>query len=77
MSSKYVYFFGNGKADGRADMKALHGGKGANLAEMTNIGLPGDGGDGAHVAEPCCLRAGLGGETAALGRPQHRVAALG
>src|ERR1700683_2279545 len=37
--SKYVYFFG-GKAEGRADMKALLGGKGANLAEMTNIGLP-------------------------------------
>ena len=38
--TKYVYFFGAGKADGRADMKALLGGKGANLAEMTNIGLP-------------------------------------
>src|SRR6476659_1264063 len=38
--SKYVYFFGGGKADGKADMKALLGGKGANLAEMTNIGLP-------------------------------------
>src|SRR5579871_6099826 len=38
--AKYVYFFGNGKADGRADMKDLLGGKGANLAEMTNIGLP-------------------------------------
>ncbi len=38
--SKYVYFFGNGKSDGRADMKALLGGKGANLCEMTNIGLP-------------------------------------
>src|SRR5262245_59317069 len=37
---KYVYFFGGGKADGRADMKELLGGKGANLAEMTNIGLP-------------------------------------
>jgi pyruvate, orthophosphate dikinase len=37
---KYVYFFGAGKADGRADMKELLGGKGANLAEMTNIGLP-------------------------------------
>src|SRR5215831_13702605 len=36
----YVYFFGGGKADGRADMKDLLGGKGANLAEMTNIGLP-------------------------------------
>jgi pyruvate,orthophosphate dikinase len=40
MSTKYVYFFGGGKADGRADMKDLLGGKGANLAEMTNIGLP-------------------------------------
>src|SRR5919108_1210771 len=38
--SKYVYFFGKGQADGRADMKELLGGKGANLAEMTNIGLP-------------------------------------
>ena len=37
---KYVYFFGKGKAEGRADMKGLLGGKGANLAEMTNIGLP-------------------------------------
>jgi len=36
MSGKYVYFF----EEGRADMKALLGGKGANLAEMTNIGLP-------------------------------------
>src|SRR5438034_2734011 len=38
--SKYVYFFGSEKAEGRADMKELLGGKGANLAEMTNIGLP-------------------------------------
>ncbi len=37
---KYVYFFGNGKAEGRAEMKSLLGGKGANLAEMTNIKLP-------------------------------------
>ena len=37
---KYVYYFGNGKADGSARMKALLGGKGANLAEMTNLGLP-------------------------------------
>jgi len=40
MSSKYVYFFGNGKAEGAATMKNLLGGKGANLAEMTSIGLP-------------------------------------
>jgi pyruvate, orthophosphate dikinase len=35
-----VFFFGNGKAEGGTDMKALLGGKGANLAEMTNIGIP-------------------------------------
>ena len=37
---KYVYFFGGKEADGQADMKNLLGGKGANLAEMVNIGLP-------------------------------------
>jgi pyruvate,orthophosphate dikinase len=35
-----VFFFGDGKADGRAEMKALLGGKGANLAEMTRLGVP-------------------------------------
>ena len=40
MKAKYVYMFGGNKADGSAAMKALLGGKGANLAEMTNIGLP-------------------------------------
>src|SRR5438093_5287021 len=40
MAKKFVYFFGNGKAEGKAAMKGLLGGKGANLAEMTNIGLP-------------------------------------
>ena len=35
-----VYFFGNGRADGTKDMKAVLGGKGANLAEMTNLGVP-------------------------------------
>ncbi len=39
-SSKYVYNFGAGKADGDGSMKALLGGKGANLAEMSRIGLP-------------------------------------
>ena len=39
-SNKRVYLFGAGKTDGAADMKALLGGKGANLAEMANIGLP-------------------------------------
>jgi pyruvate,orthophosphate dikinase len=39
-STKYVYTWGAGKADGDGSMKALLGGKGANLAEMTRIGLP-------------------------------------
>ena len=37
---KYVYFFGNGKAEGTRDQRSLLGGKGANLAEMTNLGIP-------------------------------------
>src|SRR5438093_3397453 len=39
-SIKYVYTWGNKKADGDGSMKPLLGGKGANLAEMTRIGLP-------------------------------------
>ena len=39
-SQRRVYYFGDGKADGNGKMKALLGGKGANLAEMTRIGLP-------------------------------------
>src|SRR5437588_12958011 len=38
--TKYVYFFGGGKADGNGKMKDELGGKGAGLAEMTNAGLP-------------------------------------
>lgn len=38
--SKYVYSFGGGSADGKADMKNLLGGKGANLAEMSGLGVP-------------------------------------
>lgn len=38
--ARYVYYFGDGKADGGGNMKPLLGGKGANLAEMTRIGLP-------------------------------------
>jgi len=37
---KYVYLFGNGQADGKAEMKNLLGGKGANLAEMNHLGIP-------------------------------------
>jgi pyruvate, orthophosphate dikinase len=38
--NQYVYFFGNGRADGTGAMKEILGGKGAGLAEMTNIGIP-------------------------------------
>src|SRR5476651_1663453 len=38
--AKWVYSFGDGAAEGRAEMKNLLGGKGANLAEMSNLGLP-------------------------------------
>ena len=40
MPQRRVYFFGGGRADGRGEMKNLLGGKGANLAEMTNLGIP-------------------------------------
>ncbi|HEX6536312.1 MAG TPA: pyruvate, phosphate dikinase [Gemmatimonadaceae bacterium] len=57
--NQVVYFFGNGKADGTREMKALLGGKGANLAEMTNLGVPVP--PGFTIAAPVCidyLRAG-------------------
>ncbi len=40
LATKYVYAFGGGKAEGRAEMKNLLGGKGANLHEMASLGLP-------------------------------------
>ncbi|HIJ74162.1 MAG TPA: pyruvate, phosphate dikinase [Candidatus Hydrogenedentes bacterium] len=40
MAKKNVYFFGGGKAEGKADMRNLLGGKGANLAEMSSLGIP-------------------------------------
>ena len=38
--AKWVYVFGDGKAEGKGDMRNLLGGKGAGLAEMANLGLP-------------------------------------
>ena len=38
--TKYVYFFGGGKAEGSSLMRNLLGGKGCELAEMTNLGIP-------------------------------------
>src|SRR5688500_2788823 len=40
VAAKYVYHFGDGHADGSADMRNLLGGKGAGLAAMTNLGIP-------------------------------------
>ncbi len=40
LQKKYVYYFGDGKAEGTGAMKDLLGGKGAGLAEMTNLGIP-------------------------------------
>ncbi|MEE8382902.1 MAG: PEP/pyruvate-binding domain-containing protein, partial [Thermodesulfobacteriota bacterium] len=40
MAHKYVYLFGGGEAEGKAEMKELLGGKGANLAEMSNLNIP-------------------------------------
>src|SRR5687768_6313241 len=40
MAQRWVYFFGGGGADGSREQKSLLGGKGANLAEMTRIGVP-------------------------------------
>jgi len=52
MAKKYVYYFGNKKAEGEASMKNLLGGKGANLAEMVNLGLPVP--SGLTVTTECC-----------------------
>jgi len=52
MKQKYVYYFGGKKADGKANMKNLLGGKGANLAEMVNLGLPVPA--GLTISTECC-----------------------
>ncbi|HSA56361.1 MAG TPA: pyruvate, phosphate dikinase [Gemmatimonadaceae bacterium] len=59
-----VYFFGNGKADGTREMKSVLGSKGANLAEMTNLGVPVP--PGFTIASSACieyLRTGTYGDT--------------
>src|SRR5690242_1473782 len=50
---KRVYFFGGGRAEGTKDMKSILGGKGANLAEMTNLGVPVP--PGFTIACECCI----------------------
>ena len=51
-ATKHVYFFGNGKAEGKPEQKELLGGKGAGLAQMTRIGLPVPG--GFTITTECC-----------------------
>ena len=50
--AKWVYSFGDGKAEGRAEMRNLLGGKGANLAEMSALGLPVP--PGFTITTECC-----------------------
>ena len=56
---KQVYFFGNGRAEGTKEMRLILGGKGANLAEMTNIGVPVP--PGFTIACPVCMQYLRGG----------------
>ncbi|MEC9390856.1 MAG: PEP/pyruvate-binding domain-containing protein, partial [Myxococcota bacterium] len=53
MTTKYVYRFGGESAEGNASMKPLLGGKGAGLAEMSNLGLPVP--PGFTVTTPACV----------------------
>jgi pyruvate,orthophosphate dikinase len=52
-ANKMIYYFGKSKTDGAGDMKALLGGKGANLAQMTKIGLPVP--PGFTITTECCV----------------------
>jgi len=65
---KSVYFFGDGRAEGTKDMKAVLGGKGANLAEMTNLGVPVP--PGFTIATSLCLEYLSANATPATLRPQ-------
>jgi pyruvate,orthophosphate dikinase len=67
-SAKSVYFFGDGRAEGTKDMKSILGGKGANLAEMTNLGVPVP--PGFTIAAPLCLEYLSANATPAPLRPQ-------
>jgi pyruvate,orthophosphate dikinase len=62
-ATRHVYFFGNGSADGTRDMKGVLGGKGANLAEMTNLGVPVP--PGFTIACSSCVDFLAGGQRAA------------
>ena len=72
-SHKYVYSFGGGKAEGKADMKTLLGGKGANLAEMSVIGIPVP--PGFTITTEVCAAYYENGKKLARGRPKPQVEA--
>ena len=61
MTNKWVYSFGDGTADGSAEMRNLLGGKGANLAEMASLGLPVP--PGFTITTDVCTAYYKGGET--------------
>jgi len=69
--TKYVYSFGNGSAEGKADMKNLLGGKGANLAEMNLIGVPVP--PGFTITTEVCTVYNQQGKTAAVNLIQAEV----
>ena len=72
--SRWVYAFGGERTEGRADMSALLGGKGANLAEMARLGLPVP--PGFTVTTEVCTRFYAGGERYPDGLEEQVEAAL-
>ncbi len=73
-TAKWVYAFGGGKAEGRADMRNLLGGKGAGLAEMANLGLPVP--PGFTITTELCTAYYSGGKSYPKGLTQQVDAAL-
>jgi Phosphoenolpyruvate synthase/pyruvate phosphate dikinase len=73
MKTKKVYTFGDGHAEGRADMKDLLGGKGANLAEMNLIGVPVP--PGFTITTEVCTEYNQLGKEAVVATLQHDVEA--
>src|SRR5574342_740286 len=69
---KYFYYFGGGKAEGSGQMKDLLGGKGANLAEMTNLGIPVP--PGFTISTKLCIRYLADGHFPADLRPDVQAA---
>ena len=74
-TKKYIYYFGDGKAEGKGDMKNLLGGKGAGLAEMTNlkISVP----PGFTVSTEACVEYFKRGKTYPPGMWDQAMTALG